>query len=165
MVRSIESRDTSKRHKEHASCIVPKSHFLSTQTNNTSTVEKLIQIPNQKYNLNENGKSIHIDLEGRIKVLRMTLDAQNVSGKPESNEEQRQERPLIEVTKQKSIMNENLTQNLNSSETQVNSSSRKADIVQNDSHMLTSQNSSKVESKESQLNFTLESKLKPIKVI
>ena len=69
------------------------------------------------------------------------------------------------MIKQKSIMNENLTQNLNSSETQVNSSSRKADIVQNESHMLTSQNSSKVGSKENQLNFTLESKLNPIKVI
>ena len=95
----------------------------------------------------------------------MTLDAQNVSVKPESNEEQKQERPLTGVIKHKPIMNENLTQNLNSSETQVNSSSRKADIVQNESHLLTSQNSSKVESKASHLDFTLESTLKPIKVI
>ena len=71
---SIETRDTIKRHKDHENCVVGKSHFIQSTSNNKLTIDKLFDLVRKKENLNELGNSIYIDPEGRIKLLRIALD-------------------------------------------------------------------------------------------
>ena len=80
-LRSIETRDTRSRHKSHDSCLLSKSNFLSgsgNPANSKSTIDRLFEIANRKENLDAFGRSIHIDPEGRIKILHRTLDVQNI---------------------------------------------------------------------------------------
>ena len=71
IIRSLETRDTSKRHKEHENCVISREHFSSKLGSKSATIDKLLDLTKKKENLIDN-RSQHLDIETESNFLDFT---------------------------------------------------------------------------------------------